>query len=297
MSKKILWIDDEEPVLWLAKEEVQVDGWEFDYVQSNDLALKHLKKNHYDLLIQDIVRPPGDCLTKEETDDGWATGVVFYEKFISKKLPKLPIVFFTAITSPHLYKYLEKYNNCCAITKSTVFDSLTSQVESIFSENREGLYRFASDYKTSNIITVDFSRINNEIIQHLSKNPVDIHKLTPRRFEELVAHLFTNLGYETHLTQQSRDGGADIYAIHRSDVGELFYLIECKKYSPNNPVGVSHLRSLYGVKNQMNATAALLITTSFFTSPAKAFQNSIKYELSLKDYDGIEKLLKEYKPN
>ena len=65
------------------------------------------------------------------------------------------------------------------------------------------------------------------------------------------------------------------------------FLIECKRYAPDNPVGVELVRSLYGVKVHEKATKAILATTSRFTASAQEFGDQHLWELELKDYKGI----------
>jgi restriction system protein len=52
-------------------------------------------------------------------------------------------------------------------------------------------------------------------------------------------------------------------------------------------VGVDLVRGLYGVVEAERATAALLVTTSHFTSGAEAFAERIPHRLALKDYDEL----------
>jgi HJR/Mrr/RecB family endonuclease len=64
-------------------------------------------------------------------------------------------------------------------------------------------------------------------------------------------------------------------------------LIECKRYAGDNKVGVSFVRSLYGVKIHDGATKAILATTSTFTKAASELVTSHRWELEGRDYDGV----------
>jgi len=90
------------------------------------------------------------------------------------------------------------------------------------------------------------------------------------------------------LTPASKDGGKDIYAAKKDHLGTFLYIVECKKYAPDNPVGVALVRQLNGVLHAEQATAGILATTSFFTSGAKQFQETVAFQISLKDYFGIQ---------
>ena len=133
----------------------------------------------------------------------------------------------------------------------------------------------------------------DEFLRKLHANPRLLYELTPRGFEELVAELLGRLDYEVTLTPASKDGGKDIYAAKKDHLGTFLYVVECKKYAPDRPVGVGLVRQLNGVVQAEQATAGILATTSFFTKGAKEFQDTISFQLSLKDYLGIQDWLED----
>ncbi|PFU64047.1 hypothetical protein COK90_08820 [Priestia megaterium] len=145
------------------------------------------------------------------------------------------------------------------------------------------------------IVRVDFTNVNNELIKYLAKKPQIMRDMDPRKFEELVAELFSNKGYEVTLTQRTRDGGKDLYAIKKDIVGTTLYVVETKRYSQTNKVGVDLVRGLYGVKSAERANVGVLVTTSSFTKDAIKFASPLKYELSLRDYNDLKKWLADYK--
>ena len=115
-----------------------------------------------------------------------------------------------------------------------------------------------------NRIEIDVSRVNSRLISDLARNPQLLYTLTPREFEYLIADLLDKEGYQVRVTKASRDGGVDIYAAKKNRVGSFLFLIECKKNSPNNRVGVNVIRNLYGVLQRERATYSMVATTSFF---------------------------------
>ncbi|WKA31335.1 restriction endonuclease [Bradyrhizobium roseum] len=129
------------------------------------------------------------------------------------------------------------------------------------------------------------------LLQMAAKDPTSMHSMSPRQFEELVAHVLERLGYSVTLTPATRDGGLDIYAAKNDDLGQFLYLVECKKFAPDRPVGVQLVRSLYGTLEHTKATAGILVTTSSFTRDAKSFQKEIKARLSLRDYVDLQSWL------
>lgn len=113
-----------------------------------------------------------------------------------------------------------------------------------------------------------------------------ILRLSPREFEEFIAEIWSRFGYQVELTARTRDGGRDVVAV-RSAEADIRILIECKRYSPDNKVGVLPVRALYGVKTDERATKAILATTSSFTSGANKFFEMHRLELEPKDYEGV----------
>ncbi len=86
------------------------------------------------------------------------------------------------------------------------------------------------------------------LIERLQQFPDDLRIIDRHKFERLIAELFSGFGYQVELSKRTRDGGKDITAIKHDKVG-LKFLIECKRPDPGNPVSVSTVRELYGVKN------------------------------------------------
>lgn len=150
------------------------------------------------------------------------------------------------------------------------------------------------DTNRSHVLRTDVQTINEELIRYLAQHPERMRDLAPRRFEELVAELFHRMGYTVELTPRTRDGGLDIIAIERSDLGAAMTLIECKRYSERNHVGVDVVRGLYGVVEQRRATRGIIATTSYFTRDAAAFRDTVQYRLTLADFDVLSRYLREW---
>lgn len=137
--------------------------------------------------------------------------------------------------------------------------------------------------------------VNDELIAHLARHPERMRELTPRRFEELVAELLKCQGFEPTLTPRTRDGGRDILAARSDRLGTLLYLVECKRYAPENKVGVETVRSIYGVVQSERASKGVIVTTSSFTKQALAFASPLMFQLSLRDFDALRQWLDEFK--
>ncbi len=140
----------------------------------------------------------------------------------------------------------------------------------------------------------DLLIVDDELVKYFTQHPDELYKIQPRKFEELVALILKDMGYNVELTGLGADGGVDIIASCKSGVGEILLIVDCKRYDPGNHVGVPVVRSLYGIGQQMRATMSLLATTSSFTKPAIEFRETVQHQLSLKDFDALMDWLKNY---
>lgn len=121
----------------------------------------------------------------------------------------------------------------------------------------------------------------------LSANPDELFRLAPRAFEELVAELLNRDGFETTLTPCSRDGGRDVLAARLLPTGPMLCLVECKRYAKERPVSIQYVRGLFGTVVSERASNGLLVTTSSFTGPARAFAAQHQYRMALKEYTDL----------
>lgn len=145
------------------------------------------------------------------------------------------------------------------------------------------------------VIQIDTAQINAELVKYFARHPETMRDLNPRKFEELVAELFKDKGYDVVLTPRTRDGGLDIRAYHRGDTGTVLTLIECKRYAANKPVDVGIVRGLYGVTVSENATRGIIATTSYFSPDAKSFQAKNEHRLHLADFENLREWLARYR--
>lgn len=150
------------------------------------------------------------------------------------------------------------------------------------------------NYPRSLVEAID--AISTRLIRYLKANPQEMRRLRPRQFEELIAEILASYGWKVELTAATRDGGYDIFAISRDRAGvNTSWIVECKRYSENRKIGVDLVRSLLGVKTVFPAANMLVATTSYFSRNAQQFKES-RYDLELKDYDGILDWIGEYQP-
>lgn len=136
--------------------------------------------------------------------------------------------------------------------------------------------------------TIIFPDISKEFFQFVRSNPHVIYSMTPRRFEEFVAAIFENHGFNVELTPSVKDGGFDVIAVRKDIItGANVHLVECKRYKPTNKIGVGLVRCMLGVVESERATKGHIVTSSFFTTPAKNFACVHKTRLKLSDFNSI----------
>ncbi len=98
----------------------------------------------------------------------------------------------------------------------------------------------------------------------------ELKDLTPRAFEELVASIFELEGYEVNVTPASRDGGVDVFAERSNRLGlPDQWIVECKFYREDRPIGPELVRALVGVRQVLNVRNAALVATTRFTKEAR----------------------------
>lgn len=129
--------------------------------------------------------------------------------------------------------------------------------------------------------------INASLLKRAKDDPKIIDNISSREFEEMVCELLDKQGYNVKLTKQTRDGGKDIIVVQKSVLGEFCIYVECKKFDKSNPISVKLVRELYGTVMADDATAGMIITTSYFTRDAKEYRDKIKHRMTLKDYNDL----------
>lgn len=136
------------------------------------------------------------------------------------------------------------------------------------------------------------AEVSDALIERLAEEPQLLYELDPRKFEKLVAELYRRQGFETTLTPASGDEGVDIYVVSRNDLGRALWVVQAKRYAAENRVGAGIVRELYGTVMAKEASAGILVTTSFFQPGAVKLEREFEYRLSLKNYLDLQELLR-----
>ncbi len=132
------------------------------------------------------------------------------------------------------------------------------------------------------------SAITEELISRLRAQPTLLYKLHPNDFEILIATVFERFGFAVEVTSPTRDLGRDVIAVSHSPTS-IRYLIECKRYSQENKVGIAIVQRLHGVLHGDGGTLGIVATTSSFTAPALEYLSrpNVRIELEGRDFEAI----------
>jgi restriction endonuclease Mrr len=136
---------------------------------------------------------------------------------------------------------------------------------------------------------------NDALIRELARRPEDMHLLSPRQFEFLIAEILRDLGWNVELTPVSKDRGRDIIASGTLGGFPVLALVECKKYRPAKKVGIEVVKQfLYTIREQDKASIGIIATSSAFTQGAQEKARHHKWQLHLSDFHQLAELLRSY---
>lgn len=98
--------------------------------------------------------------------------------------------------------------------------------------------------------------------------------MTDRQFEIEIGGLYERMGYQTHVTRQSNDGGVDVI-LTKNGVDTY---VQCKHYSCKTYLGVVEMRAFYGVC-MARGVKGIMICTGELTNDAKDFARAVSSTL------------------
>jgi CheY-like chemotaxis protein len=109
----ILFVDDEKRFMDSYSLELELLGYKVSFQKDVDTALAFLKTHPsaVELLILDVMMPPGQSFQHENTNNGLRTGVRFYER-IRALSPMLPVIIFTNVSDEQVERRFQAEPNC-----------------------------------------------------------------------------------------------------------------------------------------------------------------------------------------
>jgi restriction system protein len=125
-----------------------------------------------------------------------------------------------------------------------------------------------------------------DIIELIQREPDAIYEFHWRKWEEIIAGAYTQLGYDVELTPPSNDKGRDIIATSKTLGGSVRFFDQVKAYRPGLLVTAEEVRAMVGVLNlEGNVSKGFITTTSSFAPGVFQDQNITRlmpYRLELK---------------
>jgi CheY-like chemotaxis protein len=284
---RILWLDDEAWILRREAESLRDQGHSVMVVSSEEAALAHLERGPLpDVLIQDLLRPASYAQVphgrrRRESGDITQSGWRFYEDVLKPHFPQLPVVICTADAHRHRNRKLADDFNLLLVAKHDIILEVGQLIDKV----RANHSLFA--HSVPGVVALDFGRVNTALLRHLASHPTDLHRVNWVTFEELVARLLQEMGWQVQRTPLTRDKGVDIWAFQSTALGEVCYAIDAKKYAPDSIVGPEPVRAIHGVADLEGATAGVIVTTGRFGPEARRLSHQYRYRIGLREYADV----------
>lgn len=142
-------------------------------------------------------------------------------------------------------------------------------------------------------------QIINDYINKPSIRQKIIETIDPFKFEELVAELLIDKGFDIFLTPRTGDGGKDIIAAFTFEREPIIMMVECKRRPVDLTLGPIELRALVGqfyyekIENSKINYAMLVTSAGKFGNTSVIMSEKLK-DVSVIDFDKLNKWLLNY---
>ncbi len=139
------------------------------------------------------------------------------------------------------------------------------------------------------VLSDQWDRIINAIV----RNNDTLYALDWKRFEDFIAYMLEQFGWQTKPMGYTKDNAVDIIAV-RSVAPNIGFrmLVQCKKRSKHRKVGIDIIREIWAVKSDLAFHQAMVVTTSLFT--AGAIQRAKAWNMELSDHYSIVEWCRQY---
>lgn len=186
------------------------------------------------------------------------------------------------------YESYRAYQNTSKSPKKTVLPGV---------EPATAVSEVAVDADPSEALEQSADQLNRVVIDEIYRNLLE---LSPDAFERLIPFVVRALGYGTDRednlkpTQRSGDKGID-GIVWQDALGFDRVYLQAKRYSEGNNVGAPDVQAFSGALGQFRATKGIFITTSTFTTGARAVaRDTAHYTVILIDGQRLASLMFEY---
>ncbi len=164
-------------------------------------------------------------------------------------------------------------------------------LESQFSKELLSSIRSSARQYDATVRTRAQQLIYEIVKKHVNREKL-LETLDPFEFEEVVAELLNDNGFDVFLTPRTSDGGKDIIAAYSTSTKTTLMMVECKRRKATRTLGPVDARALMGVFNMEKCKGtgydcAMLVTTAKRIGPSALEFEDVFSELSIKDYNDL----------
>lgn len=125
--------------------------------------------------------------------------------------------------------------------------------------------------KANELIEVEMKKLKLNLLRQKE----NLLKLSPKEFEDAIAEMYRKLGYYVQQTPYSNDGGKDLIMF----LEQKKYIVECKRYSPDQSIGRPLLQKFLAAVIEEKADLGIFVTTSEFTETALEYAEKFNIKL------------------
>ena len=209
----------------------------------------------------------------DEPDSIWALPNLKDEDIVSALLNEAIVDWLKSVPSGRSsVKYSDLQARVIQSSRARVFRRTRQKREMITVE--EALNRFREEalaaysigeaepeYESSLLLSRhEILAVQDSLLALARERPAFLDEISPRQFEELLQELLLEQGFDVELTATTRDGGCDLIAVSRDQLGiKTKYVVEAKHYSRLNKVGVGQLG------NSVQSARDSLLTTDYWS--------------------------------
>jgi DNA-binding response OmpR family regulator len=140
MSKRILFVDDEDWSVTPYFQKLRDRGFEVDLAVDGDEAIARLQNEKYDLIVLDIMLPSGNKIGKN-VEPRRAGAILVHmirrsEIPDMKTAPNVPVVVLTAVTEQKLSEIVKQLEVIEVFQKPALFDEVTDRILALLKDNK-----------------------------------------------------------------------------------------------------------------------------------------------------------------
>jgi TIR domain/Restriction endonuclease len=113
------------------------------------------------------------------------------------------------------------------------------------------------------------------------------------RLEELIGEVFESIGYRVEISGRTCDGGIDLFVVGTKDGDSYPFLVECKRYTQGQRIGIEPVISLREVGDGGPDRRSLISTTLLHKYHRESFSHLTRsrWDLSYAHYSAVLKWL------